>query len=168
VGTWKAVADALVKVYHESPRFMAAICIVCFVLLCLPLRTLSALGLQGMVLKYHAHIVLVFMFSSAMLLSYPIEYVARNSHGWAMDRIYWKRIKERLHNLSEDEKHVLRPYITNNKRTNYFYLNNGTVAELCLCRILYIPNTRYLMSHVPHTMSDRVWKYLHKHPELLT
>jgi len=155
------------KIYERSQRFMIAVLATSALLLFLPGKILSWFALDTLVTHYKTQIGFAFVFSAVTTISYPIEYLAKSVHQWGMSRIYWGRIRDRLHHLSADEKHVLRPFIAENKRTKYCYFNNGTAAELRLCRILYIPNTRFLMSNCPHTMSDRVWDYLHKHPDLL-
>jgi hypothetical protein len=156
----------LSKLVEKSQRFMVAILVTAGLLLFLPARILSWFALDVFVAHYKPQISIAFILSAAMMMSYPMEYLARSVHRWAMSWVYWGRIKDRLHHLSADEKHVLGPFIAENRRTKYFYFNNGSAAELRLCRILYIPNTRYLISNCPHTMSGRVWDYLQKHPEL--
>lgn len=170
MGTWKAVVDALVKVYHESPRFMAVMCAICAVLLFLPPHILAMLAVEPLVLRYRPYFGIGFLFFFMMTVSYPVNWCWT----WGQKKIreidYKRAIKQRLAKLDSNEQNALRPYISENRRNRYFYFNDGTVANLRHCCILVIPNTPGTMfdrERVPHVMVDWVWDYLHEHPELL-
>ena len=81
--------------------------------------------------------------------------------------IFRRRICERLHDLDSGEKRILNSYFSRNERTLHFNFNHGVVANLRGCRILFITTSPFDMNYAPHTISDLVWDYLHKYPELL-
>jgi Super-infection exclusion protein B len=168
MGTLKTLVDALVKVYHESPRFMCVICIICAALLFLPHSIVAALSMESIVDKYRPWIGLAFTFSFLMAVSYPVqigwEWGARVTKG----KFYRRRRIARLHTLDSEEKVVLNSYIDRNARALYFQFDNGTVANLILYGFLFRPN-RYanMRGANPTVIMDWVWDYLHQHPELV-
>jgi hypothetical protein len=137
MGTWKAVADALVKFYHESPRFMAVMCAVCAVLLFLPARYLAPLGVESLVLRYHPYIGGLFLIFAGMTVSYPVQYGWEWGRQNIKERSYRKAMTERLSRLDLRETEILKDYISQNLRSRYFYFNDAAVANLRRCRILH-------------------------------
>lgn len=167
MGTLKALADALIKAYHESPRFMAVMCIICAALLFMPSRILAPLSIASLVTNYRPYIGLGFLFSLGMTVSYPIQagssWVAKTVRA----SLALRRGKARLHRLDNMEKAILHPFISQNNRTQYFDYNNGTVAHLQLFGILLCPRKIVRTDKVPMVLADWAWDHLHKHPELL-
>jgi len=163
----ETIAGWLLKIYEASPRFMAVLCISCAALLFLPYKILASLSLDGFVSHNRPWISLAFLFSSLVTLSYPIEHGWRASHKYVMTLIFWQRIKNRLEKLDPEEKNILSRYVTGKTKTQTFFFDNGAVANLRLCRILFIPVTRYEPHRVPHSINERVFDYLREHPELL-
>lgn len=158
----------LLKIYKASPRIVIPICILSGLVLYLPLPILRAMKLEKFAALSSEWLGPVFWVTLLFTLSYPVEHGATWIYGTAMSWVYSKRIKDRLHRLSLDEQQALAPYISRNQRTLGFRYQNGTVGNLRICRILYIPNPRIdLRSPIPHTMYEWVWDYLKKHPELI-
>jgi hypothetical protein len=166
MGTLKEFFEGLLKVV-TNPRYMVALCVVTAALLFLPQRILAWLSVEPLTIRYRPYIGVAFLFFLVMTMSYPIEHGWKSARRFLQGITFRRRILERLGQLSSDEKGILVSYISNNQRTRYFDYNNGTVANLRLCSILYLPNTTVDIGRVPFTMSERVWDYLHEHPDLL-
>ena len=170
MGIFETATGWLLKVYQSSPRFIYAIGATTALLLFLPGRALALFGASAAVAQYRPWIFLVFLFSFTMIVSYPVQWCWKWAQRKIGERGYKKAVKERLARLDTNEKAALRPYISDNRRNRYFYFNDGTVANLRHCCVLFIPDTPGAMfdkERVPHVMVDWVWDYLHEHPKLL-
>lgn len=76
--------------------------------------------------------------------------------------------KERLHNLTQDEKSILSGYIDNNIRSQKLDSFDGTVRELEYYKIIYrASNVGRALEGFSYNIQPWAWDYLHKHPELL-
>jgi hypothetical protein len=71
-----------------------------------------------------------------------------------------------LHNLSEQEKRILRPFILEQQRVRCLGLDHETVAHLRSLYILGITQ-RGGPGSWHHQLSPWAWDYLNEHPELL-
>jgi hypothetical protein len=76
-----------------------------------------------------------------------------------------------LHNLSEDEMHVLRLFIGNNRRTIPMDMLHGemtiTANELVDRRILRVRGNFITTRDRAFSIEDWAWEYLNKNPEVL-
>lgn len=91
--------------------------------------------------------------------------------GWVKKRIVWWRNlrggKRRLHDLTPDERQVLRAYIENDTRTQYLDLQDGVAQGLAQARIIYRASTLGTLTSFAYNMQPWAWDYLRAHPELL-
>jgi hypothetical protein len=113
--------------------------------------------------------VLVLIFSSAGLATYPLEY------GWKLwrnKRQHSKRLSRlvlRLQRLTPNEKKVLQRYLELGETTCGWGRGGGAVDILSRDGILYLlyadpkPSARIDV----YAIDDDAWKYLSSHPELV-
>jgi hypothetical protein len=86
---------------------------------------------------------------------------------------YLKKRQKRLHCLTKHEKEILKRYIFNETRTDYFECNDGVIKGLEIESIIFrsstISSTRY--GHGVFTFSYNIqpwaWDYLNKNTDLL-
>jgi FixJ family two-component response regulator len=77
-------------------------------------------------------------------------------------------LRHRLHQLTADEKAILRRYITGNTRTQELDPSNVAVAGLARDRILTtVTQVRGASDHWAYTLQPWAWTYLKERPELL-
>jgi hypothetical protein len=77
-------------------------------------------------------------------------------------------LRHRLHQLTADEKAVLRRYTTGNTRTLELDPSNVAAASLARDRILTtVTQVRAASDQWAYTLQPRVWAYLKERPELL-
>jgi hypothetical protein len=77
-------------------------------------------------------------------------------------------LRHRLHQLSVDEKAILRRYIIGNTRTQELDPSNSAVAALARDRILTtVTQVRPVSDQWAYTVQPWVWTYLNERPELL-
>lgn len=77
-------------------------------------------------------------------------------------------LRHRLHQLTADEKAILRRYIAGKTRTQHLDPSNVAVAALARDRILTtVTQVRAASDHWAYTLQPWVWTYLKDRPELL-
>jgi hypothetical protein len=77
-------------------------------------------------------------------------------------------LRHRLHQLTADERVILRRYITGNTRTQQLDPANVAVAALARDRILTtVTQVRGASDHWAYTLQPWAWTYLKERPELL-
>ena len=77
-------------------------------------------------------------------------------------------LRYRLHQLTDDEKAILRRYITANSRTQELDPSNGAVSALARDRVLTtVTQVRAASDHWAYVLQPWVWTYLKDRPELL-
>ncbi|HEY7093846.1 MAG TPA: super-infection exclusion protein B [Ktedonobacterales bacterium] len=77
-------------------------------------------------------------------------------------------LRHRLHQLTADEKAILRRYITGNTRAQQLDPSNVAVAALARDRILTtVTQVRAASDHWAYTLQPWIWTYLNDRPELL-
>lgn len=151
-----------------SPKYLFPIVLVTGFLLFAGPGVLEIFGLSELSAKYKPYIGGVFLLSAALVLSHwAISLYKRGEE----KRRWAKRIKtstKRLHNLTVEERDVLRGYIGGNTRTQYFHLESGVVSGLELEHILFkSSNVGSLDSGWAYNIQPWAWEYLTKHRELL-
>lgn len=76
--------------------------------------------------------------------------------------------RKRLHQLTSDEKSILREYIEGQTRTQYLNVNDGVTAGLQDARIIYRASSVSTgMFRFPYNIVDAAWDYLNQYPDLL-
>ncbi len=83
----------------------------------------------------------------------------------------WRQLRTlrgRLHSLSESERRILRGYIDEGSRTQYFELSDGVVRELERFQILWRPSElSQAFTSFAFNIQPWAWDHLQEHPELL-
>jgi len=87
---------------------------------------------------------------------------------WWKKRTFYKSVSERLNCLTEDEKQILRFYISNQTRANVLRYDDGVVQGLVSNGIIYQSSPLgNMLEGFAHNISDFAWSYLHANPQLL-
>jgi len=129
------------------------------------LNTLSILEIQQ---EYQITIGLVFLFSIAILITHLIfGFLNKVKNIWFKRQVKLIIIKQ-LHQLTEDEKQILRYYIAENTRANTLRYDDGIVKGLEKNFIIYrSSNLGNMVEGFPYNISDIAWDYLHENYNLL-
>jgi superinfection exclusion protein B len=159
----------LVEWIKLSPKHLAAIFLFTGLVVFAPERWLTFVGIVGLPDTLRLVFGIAFLLSTILLLSAAIVAV------WGM--VKQKRTKaallrsrrERLHQLSEPEKDVLRGYIEEGTRTQYLPMSDGVVggleAERILIRASSISKSH---DHFAYNIQPWAWEYLNEHRKLLS
>jgi hypothetical protein len=108
----------IIKWVRESVRPLVVLLVVSLLVTLCPRTWASAIGLADSFPKYRLWGCLGFAVSSVWLLSLPIE-----------RRYHSSQKRKRLHRLTADEYSLLRGFLLNRKRTQYFGWQTIAVAE---------------------------------------
>lgn len=154
--------------FLKLPQFIVAGGIAAAILLFASDQFIRRLGLTELVQRYRFVLGLTLVLSVAIVAVYGGQSVFRMIKGWWRTRRFHIRVIKRLHNLTEDEKQILRYYLANNTRANMLRFDDGVVQGLVDDGIIYrSASLGNLVEGFAHNINDFVWDYLHGHGELL-
>lgn len=154
-----------------SPRYLFPISLVTGFLLFATTNMLDIFGLVPLVSQYRSYIGVIFLLSTGLLFTSWLIAL----YEWLKERLDQFRCqnlrKERLHDLTDEERRILCGYIYGKTRTQYLnILQDGVVNGLVNEQIIYrssrfpIPGSR---GRVAFNIQLWAWKYLNQRPELL-
>ncbi|MGD0200137.1 MAG: superinfection exclusion B family protein [Bryobacteraceae bacterium] len=162
------MAKTLLEFLKLAPRFLTALGFAAGLLLFSNEHFLNRIGLAEFVQKYRFVLGLTLVISVALLAVHVTLFVLRGVRRWWTRRGIDRRVIARLHNLTEDEKQILRYYLVKDTRANMLRVENGVVQELASEGIIYrSASMGNMLEGFAHNISDLAWDYLHLHPELL-
>ncbi|WP_166212979.1 super-infection exclusion protein B [Cognatiluteimonas telluris] len=128
----------------------------------------SGLGLEAFIATYRMWLGVVFLLFLAATLPTPIQWVATKAWEWLKERRGMKARRARLHDLSSDEKEVLRYYLTNNVRTQTLDCADGIAPALERAWIIYrASNVSQGYTDFAYNIQQWALDYIREHPEVL-
>jgi len=147
----------------KLPSFVIAC--TCWTILLIPQNLTDTLGITDIVNSYRPWFGIFTVLCTVYLLSYiTYEYLSGHLSQW----LVVNRVKNRLRNLTEDEKEALREYINSNRRTVQFSMSEGVAGGLEAKKILYrSSNLGSLGDYFPYNIQDFAFDYLIKRKYLL-
>jgi hypothetical protein len=165
---WAGIAKSLLDVLKLAPRYLIAVAVICALLLFAPQSLQDTLGTAKFVDSYRQWIGL------AMICSLGIWIVVVTTDGLNWVKRLWgrkqrqKKIANRLGNLTEPEKQILRYYIAMNTRGNKLRTESGDVMALVHAEIIYrSAAVGSVLEGFAHNISDFAWDYIHSNPHVL-
>lgn len=158
----------LLELLRLSPRYFFTGAVICALLLFTEPGFLDALGIAEFVKEHRAWIGISFLVSTALWIVAIIVYLMDSAKkGWAAKRRKTQSI-DRLNNLTENEKQILRYYIDMDTRSNVLRTDNGDVQALVHAGIIYLAARRgHIVEGFAHNISEHAWKYLAENPHVL-
>lgn len=140
-----------------SPRYLAAIALFAGLLLFAPRSFTETMGLLPIVEQYRTWIGLAFFLTVALLGAHAVSWwFGTVKKRWDLHQIKRRQIKH-LHNLTNEEKAILRGYIVRKSRTQYLEFTTGVVRGLEAMEIIYRANT--LSQGYRFAFNLQVWIY---------
>ncbi|MED3872446.1 superinfection exclusion B family protein [Priestia megaterium] len=151
-----------------SPRYLFVLALVFGLLLFGPDVLLSNLGVVHFVDKFRMYIGLGFLLFSALYLVAIIHFIYTFAKDKIAERGRIKVRKDRLQNLTDEEKRILGYYIVKQVRTQSLAYNNGTVNELQRLGLIYLASRMsHGLEYFPYNITPWAWDYLNKNIHLL-
>jgi hypothetical protein len=150
--------------FKLSPRHLATFAITGLIIFLLPTEIVKKIIPVTLHNYYRPVAILVFVLSlSGLLVELAIIIYSKINI-----QLTIQKRKTRLDSLTEEEKDILRRYITNKTRTQHFGNFNGTVAEFKRLGILICYVQEYdVFKGIPYGIADWALEYLNSKPHLL-
>jgi len=165
--------DYLKWIVGQSPRILMGVVIFCIIVINLPAfnpgRILFNVPFLEMYGKSIPYVWLFLFLSLSLLISHGIFVLFPKIKSLTKRLSIERKRKQRLHNLSSDEKEILRDYREKDTRTRPFSMFSGLSKDLEIASVLYkstIINDPGRRTY-DYNISSWAWDYLKKHPELL-
>lgn len=162
------IATTVLEVLKLAPRYLAAVAVVCGVLVFANQTALDGLGLREFTENNRHWIGLAFLASAAVALLDGAKEVA----GWVRTQVATAKLRQkrldRLHSLTEEEKQILRYYFAKQTRTNSLRIQDGIVQGLVAAGIIHqSASLGDLHSGFSYNISEFAWDYLNTNPKIL-
>ena len=150
-----------------SPKYLLPISIASGFIIFAKLEWLQLFGLAELRAKYLPWIGSIFLLSTVLLLSHGVLTFSSWFKKRASMKRALKRAKQRLHNLTGEEREILRNYIGNGTKTQYLDMQSGVVHEMENDFIIYRSSNIGQLQEWSYNIQPWAWYYLNEHPELL-
>ena len=162
------IANTLLEILKLAPRYLIALGVMAAALLFADEEFLKFIGVFEFAQNNRSLLGLSLVVTvSLFAVSIGADALALIK-GWWQKRKLYRRITERLHRLTEDEKQILRFYISQNTRANMLRIEDGVVQGLKADRIIFqSASLGNVLEGFAHNISDFAWDYLHVNHHLL-
>lgn len=150
-----------------SPKYLLPISLASGFIIFAKSEWLQLLGLAELRAKYVPWIGGIFLLSTVLLLSHAVITFS----SWVRKRVSMKRAlkraKQRLHNLTGEEREILRNYIGSGTKTQYLDMQSGVVNGMANDFIIYRSSNIGQLQEWSYNIQPWAWDYLNERPELL-
>ncbi len=163
------IAQIALDVLKLAPRYLAALTIISAVFLFSPEPFLKKLGFDQLTQEYRPWFGAAFVVSGVLFLvdrSIHVLLWIRNLH--AARQIRNKQVKK-LQSLTEDEKRILRFYITHQTKSNVLEFSDGVVNGLVSAGIITQAHKFSVEDfRFAYNITDFAWQHLQENEGLLS
>ncbi len=151
-----------------SPKYLVPISLVSGFLLFLPPVALDILGLTQFTGQYRPFIGLVFLISTAILITEITISIQRFLKELNERRAMSARRIKILYNLTDREKEVLQTFVVRKTKTAYFDMSDGVIGGLEAQGVLYKSSNVGNVESWAYNIQPWAWDYLINNPSLVT
>lgn len=160
--------EQIIQALKLAPRYLIAVSVFCGILLFINEQLSKTIGVYEFTRGYRQWIGIAFIASISLVAidwSIKIGAIVRN----LAHRIKFKKeLVQRLHNLTEEEKQILRFYLVKQSKTNTLRTDDGVVNTLAAKGIIYrSANHGNLLEGFSHNINELAWDYLNENPGVL-
>lgn len=158
----------VIEWFKISNTHLFAVAIGCSIVLFTPEDFLRKFGLFNIKETYQTIISLLLLLALSILGARGCAAIIT----WIKQRFIWhgnlKEMKKRLHDLTLEEKQILRIYISGNTRTQDLLIQDGVANGLVSAKIIYrSANVGSMMGGFAFNIQPWAWVYLKENPHLL-
>lgn len=127
------------------------------------------LGFTVFIESYRPWIGVIFLVFGVLAVVNLTEKCIKKVNRWYLSKKRHSVAIERLKNLTDDEKLVLKPYILDQKRSHRFWIDNGTVVELEKLGIIFRSSGfgEIYGRGFPYNMQPWVWEHLNNNVQFV-
>lgn len=160
-------AIKLLEKINFSPRYLVPVAFVTgFALFSSP-TILDIFGIASLVSQYRAYLGAAFLISVAIItVHWSVQLYSIVEKRIASAKSV-KSLQDRLHNLTEYEKRILRYYLKYQTKTAYLPLHDGVINGLILDGVVFRVTNVGNPNNWAHNIQPWAWDYLNKTPHLL-
>jgi hypothetical protein len=160
--------EQIIQALKLTPRYLVAVSIFCGALLFISEQTSKALGVYQFTQDNRQWLGIALIASLSLVVidwSIKIFAVVRNF----VRRVKFKKsLIQRLHSLTEEEKQILRYYLSKQSKTNTLRTDDGIVNALAAKGIIYRSASHgNLLEGFSHNINELAWDYLNENPGVL-
>lgn len=151
-----------------APRYLIAVALISGVLLFLSESWLERIGLDVFAKVNRQWLGLTFLISITL---WGVAVIS-DCWGWFSNKLFQRKYEQhiirKLHELTEDEKQILRYYVAKNTRANMLKVDDGVVQGLVADHIIYrSASMGNILEGFAHNITDFVWDYIHANLDVL-
>jgi hypothetical protein len=160
--------EQIIQALKLAPRYLVAISVFCGFLLFSEEHLSKTIGVFQFTQDYRQWIGIAFIASAALVsIDWGIKIFSV-----VRDFVYRAKFKksliQSLHSLTEEEKQILRFYLTTQSKTNTLRIDDGIVNTLVAKDIIYRSSSQgTLHEGFSHNINNLAWDYLHENQGLL-
>jgi hypothetical protein len=150
-----------------SPKYLFPIALVTGFSLFASVDILEIFGISSLVAQIRPYLGVIFLLSTALLITnllVSLYSFAQNKYQGVKNLKVWQ---QRLHSLTDNEKHILGYFINNQTRSQYLSIENGVVNGLEHENIIYRASNIGRLDEWAYNIQPWAWEYLNNHRELL-
>lgn len=163
-------AKTFLEFLKLAPRYLIVIAlgVIAAILLFADVKLLELIGISELAKENRPLLGLTLVVTTALFLASVIGNGIALVKKWWIRKRHHKRIKNRLHSLTEGEKQILRYYIAENTRANTLRIDDGIVQGLKASGIIHLSASMgNALEGFAHNISEFAFDYLQLHPHLL-
>jgi len=162
------ITKTILEALKLAPRYLIAFAVFAGFLLFSRDELLKKIGVLDFTQNNRPWLGITLVAACSLFGVYVASVILNTIKRWWRSRNECNRIMKRLKLLTEDEKQILRYYLTKNTRANTLRIEDGVVQELVSERIIYrSASVGNAMEGFAHNIGDFVWNYIHVYPEIL-
>ncbi len=151
-----------------APRYLAAIGLFCGVLLLLPDSFTNGLGIHDFAQHNRQWLGITFIGTLSLLAVSAVVKASDKIRNRTRRSKAREQTLKQLHNLTEEEKQILRFYVAKQSKTNVLRVDDGVVNGLTAGGIIHLAARQgNIIEGFAHNIDEFAWEYLNEHIELL-
>ena len=158
------IVNKILGFFKLTPRHLATFAITSLIVFLMPTDFVKTIIPTPFRNYYRPISGLVFLLSISGLIVEVVIFISKPVSHY----LFIQKGKARLRSLTEEEKNILRKYVTGQSRTHHFSSMDGAASELETFGILVSSGEHYhVMQGIPYGISDWALKYLKDNSRLL-
>jgi hypothetical protein len=164
----EALARVFLEILKLAPRYLIALFVISTILIYVDEETLKFIGVLDFSKDNRLFLGLTLIVTGSLFAVYVVSSGISFAKGSWLNWKKYRRVTERLHRLTENEKQILRYYLVEQTRANTLRIDDGIVQELLGAEIIYRSSAvGNFLEGFAHNISPIAWDYLHANPNLL-
>ena len=162
------IVKPLLELLKLAPRYLVALGLVLGLVILAPDEVAQRLGIANLAQDYRPAIGIGFLLCLSLLLVSVLGWAQRKVGQRIATHSFKRQLQQRLARLTEDEKQILRYYISQQTRANTLRIDDGVVKGLVGSHIIFrSANTGNITQGFAHNINEIAWDILNKDPALL-